>query len=345
MNAGGMLRRAAALTPRHPGARGLMLPALRLTAAEVASRPVKTIEPRASVGDALEALGGGKIGALAVADPGDGHRRSEFHGMVTERDFLTKTAVDGGTRFAMFEPEIRELMTPAEQVAFAQGNWTLLECLGAMLDGGFRHLPIMGQRGVEAMLSLRDIAHAIIADGVPAVKSTSTVGEIAARAMGRRPVGRSLALPPSIATVPRGASVAEAVKEMRTRRVGSVLIPSAGATLGESRHAFGIFTERDYLKLISAAAAEQSDPRQKAAASFATPHDRLRWVDPHLPALDVLHLMISKGMRHVPVLREPAWLWRPGMGSLQDATSVREPPTLLAVVSMRELCAHVLSVS
>ena len=48
-------------------------------------------------------------------------------------------------------------------------------------------------------------------------------------------------------------------------------------------------------------------------------------------------------MRHLPVRQPPTWIWRPGMGSLtKDSRTVAEPPALLAVVSMRELCSGLL---
>ena len=261
--------------------------------------------------------------------------------MITERDILTKTALDGGTRYAMLDPAIRDFMTPAEQVSFAAPDWTLAHCLSTMLERGFRHLPIGADpRNVEAILSMRDIAHAAVADGVP--KSTMTVGMVASNAMSRRLTGGGMELQSTVATVPRESTVADAVKCMRDRRVGSVLVPTSESTLEDSRDAFGIFTERDYLKLLSNAASDGSDPRQTPVAAVMTTSDKLMWVEPGMPAMEALRLMATHNLRHLPVRKPPTWLWRPGMGDLEKATVANEPPALLGVVSMRELCKQLL---
>ena len=145
--------------------RGLAtLAALKRTAGEVATRPVRTVEPDVSIRESLAKTGGG--GALIVHEAGDGHRRSVLHGVITERDFLVKTAVDDGTRYALFDPTVREFMTPVEQIQFAEPSWPLHKCLAVMLQGGFRHLPVreVHSKGVEAMLSLRDIVAAVVED-------------------------------------------------------------------------------------------------------------------------------------------------------------------------------------
>ena len=208
--------------------RGLAtLPALARKAGDVASKPVKTTVKTANVKDALATLTGGKFGALVVANPSDGHSRSELHGVITERDFLSKMPTEG-TRYSMFEPTVADLMTTASAVQFAQPDWTLSHCLEVMIDGGFRHLPIGELRGVEAMLSLRDIAKAVADAGDPAVGGARlTVGALALAATARRhSTVAGMELPASIAAVSRGATVTEAVLLMRERRVGSVLVPT-----------------------------------------------------------------------------------------------------------------------
>ena len=273
-----------------------------LTANDVATRPVKMCRPDANITEALAMLGGGKLGALIVQEPGDGHKNAQLHGVITERDFLVKMAMDEGTRFAMFEPTIGDLMTKAESMTFAEPGWTLMHCLQVMLDGGFRHLPITEMGSVTAMLSLKDITRAMVNDEAsPSHELSETVGGIAMAAMARQvdTVG-GLELPPSIASVTRGATVAEAVALMRARRVGSVLVPSRGETLAASLHNFSIFTERDLLKLLITAADEQTDPRQLSVAQFATPSDRLVWVKPEVSALDAISMMAAKCARSTP---------------------------------------------
>ena len=58
--------------------------------------------------------------------------------------------------------------------------------------------------------------------------------------------------------------------------------------------------------------------------------------------MEALRLMATHNLRHLPVRKPPTWLWRPGMGNLKEATVAPEPPALLGVVSMRELCKQLL---
>ena len=139
----------------HTARRGLAsIPTMEhKTANDVASRPVKTCAPTANITEALATLAGGKFGALICQEGSDGFSRPQLHGVITERDFLTKVPMEG-SRFSMFEPSVADLMTPAESMTCAEPGWSLQHCLDIMLEGGFRHLPILEQRGVEAMLSL-----------------------------------------------------------------------------------------------------------------------------------------------------------------------------------------------
>ena len=139
----------------------------------------------------------------------------------------------------------------------------------------------------------------------------------------------------TIASVERGSTVADAVRSMREQRVGSFLIPTAGQTLSESLHSFGIFTEKDYLKLLAKSAADGNDYRQTLVAEVMTPAESMIWVEPNLPAIDALHLMATKGMRHLPVRKPYDWLYRPGMPLKKGFILAPEAPALLAVVSMR----------
>ena len=62
-------------------------------------------------------------------------------------------------------------------------------------------------------------------------------------------------------------------------------------------------------------------------------------------AMAALAMMAANGYRHLPVRKPPTWLWRPGMGELKKGfhLGTAEPPALLAVVSMRELCVKLLA--
>ena len=59
---------------------------------------------------------------------------------------------------------------------------------------------------------------------------------------------------------------------------------------------------------------------------------------PRLLCLITVSRVVRRGMRHLPVVAPVTWIWRPGMGRLLERAADPEPPSLLAVVSMRELC-------
>ena len=310
------------------------VPALKRAAAEIASRPVVSVPPADSLIGALSILADKGYGALAVKEESDGHRRTDFAGIITERDFLKKTALDG-SRYSMLDAPVSSLMTAAEEVTFAEPDWTLAQCLERMLKGGFRHLPLIENKKCTGMLSSKDIVKAIVEDDKFSSKWKATVGGVAMSMVARTQDA-------TIASVERGSTVADAVRSMREQRVGSVLIPTAGQTLSESLHSFGIFTERDYLKLLAKSAADGNDYRQTLVAEVMTPAESMIWVEPNLPAIDALHLMATKGMRHLPVRKPYDWLYRPGMPLKKGFILAPEAPALLAVVSMRELVANVL---
>ena len=86
------------------------------------------------------------------------------------------------------------------------------------------------------------------------------------------------------------ASVTEAVREMATQRVGSVLV------LDSEERLAGIFTERDLLERV---VAEQLDPKTTRIADVMT-RDVLI-VSATTPRHEVLQIMNSRHIRHVPV--------------------------------------------
>eukprot|EP00966_Prymnesium_polylepis_P060896 1412431-Prymnesium_polylepis.1 len=92
--------------------------------------------------------------------------------------------------------------------------------------------------------------------------------------------------------------------------------------LGDSSETFGIFTERDYLKLRAMGTV---DVRQAPVSEFMTPAGDLVWAEADYPALDALALMSNEGFRHLPIAEATG----------QSASLA--PPKLIAVLSMREI--------
>jgi CBS domain-containing protein len=95
---------------------------------------------------------------------------------------------------------------------------------------------------------------------------------------------RPLALPPT-------ATVHEACRHMRDRRVGAVLVIDA------ERHLLGIFTGRD---AVGRVVAEARDARATTIETVMTPKpDR---IGPETTAIEALRRMQDGGYRHLPIV-------------------------------------------
>ena len=112
---------------------------------------VVTVGPRHSVAEAARRMRSGNVGS-AVVETEDGHP-----GIITERDLL-KVMADG------VDPEVatvEEYMTA--NAITASPSWSAVDAASRMLEGGFRHLVILGDTGrVSGILSIRDLVASLL---------------------------------------------------------------------------------------------------------------------------------------------------------------------------------------
>ena len=117
-------------------------------------RNVISIAADASVFDAIKMMADESIGSLVVLDENDG-----LVGIVTERDYARKVIVKGrsskGTRVA-------DIMTA--DVLTTSCDDTVNSCMEIMTEKKMRHLPVVEDGRVIAMISIGDLVQAIIAD-------------------------------------------------------------------------------------------------------------------------------------------------------------------------------------
>ena len=107
-----------------------------------------TVEPEATVADAIQVMLERRVGAVGVVD-------TEFRvaGIFTERDVLRKVALSGRDPASI---RVAEVMTPA--VEMATNDTTPAEALQVMVESHFRHLPIVDRNGrLLGMLSIRNL--------------------------------------------------------------------------------------------------------------------------------------------------------------------------------------------
>ncbi len=114
---------------------------------------VLSIEPTASVFDAIKLMGEKGIGALIVKDG------EALAGIVTERDYERKVILKGRSSH---ETPVKDIMTAG--VFTTSADQTVDSCMNMMTDKRIRHLPVVDGDKVTGMVSIVDLVKAIIAD-------------------------------------------------------------------------------------------------------------------------------------------------------------------------------------
>ena len=117
-------------------------------------RNVISIAPDASVFDAIKVMADESIGSLVVLD-----ENGKLAGIVTERDYARKVIVMGRSSK---DTRVAEIMTT--DVLTAAGDHTVNACMEIMTERKIRHLPVVADGRVIAMISIGDLVQAIIAD-------------------------------------------------------------------------------------------------------------------------------------------------------------------------------------
>ena len=117
-------------------------------------RNVISIAADASVFDAIKTMADESIGSLVVLDENGG-----LAGIVTERDYARKVIVKGRSSR---DTRVADIMT-ADVLTTSCDN-TLNSCMETMTEKKLRHLPVVEDGRVIAMISIGDLVQAIIAD-------------------------------------------------------------------------------------------------------------------------------------------------------------------------------------
>ena len=110
-----------------------------------------TIDPDASVYDAVRLMTDRDVGALAVVVD------ERLVGLISERDCARNIVLD--EKSAKDTP-VREIMT--FKVIYARPEQRMEECMAIMNERQIRHLPVIQDDKLIAMISLRDLVNAIV---------------------------------------------------------------------------------------------------------------------------------------------------------------------------------------
>lgn len=114
---------------------------------------VWTIEPEASVYDAVHLMAEKEIGALPVMQ-GD-----RIVGLFTERDYARKVILKGRSSR---DTRVSDIMT--RDVLYTHGDQTIQEAMAVMTRRRFRHLPVLKDNRLIGIISMGDLVHALICE-------------------------------------------------------------------------------------------------------------------------------------------------------------------------------------
>jgi CBS domain-containing protein len=117
---------------------------------KIAHAPAATVEPGATVFDAVSVMARERVGAVAVVEKTG---KSQLRGIFTERDVMLRVVQQ---ERSPRETPVREVMT--SPVETASEETTAAEALTLMLERHLRHLPLVdGDGQLLAMLSIRNL--------------------------------------------------------------------------------------------------------------------------------------------------------------------------------------------
>lgn len=114
------------------------------------SRAILSVKRNDSVRSATEMLAKNRIGAVIVSDDGD-----IVDGILSERDIVRALGTIGPS---CLDAQVKDLMTSA--VIGCHLDDTALGVLEKMTDGRFRHMPVIEENRMVAVISIGDVVKA-----------------------------------------------------------------------------------------------------------------------------------------------------------------------------------------
>lgn len=117
----------------------------------VKGRDVWSIEPDASVYDAMRLMADKGVGALLVMEG------EKLAGIISERDYARKVILQGRSSRTT---QVSEIMT--SRVAYAELDQNIEECMAVITEERVRHLPVIEAGRVVGVISIGDLVKSII---------------------------------------------------------------------------------------------------------------------------------------------------------------------------------------
>jgi CBS domain-containing protein len=123
------------------------------TLLEGKGRAIFSVEPQASVLDAIRLMAEHHVGALLVM------RGATLEGIVSERDYARKVILRGRSSA---DTPVRDIMS--SPVLTVSLETSVQQCMQLVTDRRVRHLPVVDGGRVVGMVSIGDLVKAVIAD-------------------------------------------------------------------------------------------------------------------------------------------------------------------------------------
>ena len=120
---------------------------------EEKSHKLLSIAPSMSVFEALQKMAEFDVGALVILDEG------RLVGIFSERDYARKLILHGKSSR---ETRVEEIMTT--RVVCIGPDRSAEECMALMTDKRVRHLPVLEDKKVVAVISIGDVVREMIED-------------------------------------------------------------------------------------------------------------------------------------------------------------------------------------
>jgi CBS domain-containing protein len=117
---------------------------------------VWSVQPKATVFEALSLMGEKEIGALMVID-----EKGKVAGIISERDYARKVILKGK---ASRETAVKDIMTPADQMFTVKPETSVDNCMVLITGKHIRHIPVFDNEKFVGVISIGDIVKSIIAE-------------------------------------------------------------------------------------------------------------------------------------------------------------------------------------
>jgi len=120
---------------------------------KIKNKYIWTIEPGATVYDAISEMANKQIGALVVSED------KKVIGIITERDYARKVILqDKSSKDTL----VREIMT--ERVIYMKPDQKIEDCMALMTKKHIRHLPVLDGDRLVGMISIGDVVKTLISE-------------------------------------------------------------------------------------------------------------------------------------------------------------------------------------